>query len=81
MRFEEIKDILLQQDEEFRRLADEHRQFDQELKDLSSRKYLAPQDQLREVELKKRKLQLKDRMLEIAADYRKEHQREAGSGG
>ena len=71
MRFEEIKEILLRQDEEFQRLADEHKRYDDELRDLSGRKYLTPPDQLREVELKKKKLQLKDRMLEIAAEYRK----------
>ena len=71
MRFEEIKEILLRQDEEFQRLADEHKRYDDELRDLSRRKYLTPPDQLHEVELKKKKLQLKDRMLEIAAEYRK----------
>lgn len=71
MRFEEIKEILLRQDGEFQRLADEHKRYDDELRDLSGRKYLTPHDQLREVELKKKKLQLKDRMLEIAAEYRK----------
>ena len=71
MRFEEIKEILLRQDEEFQRLADEHKRYDDELRDLSGRKYLTPHDQLHEVELKKKKLQLKDRMLEIAAEYRK----------
>jgi len=71
MRFEEIKEILLRQDEEFQRLANEHKRYDEELRDLSGRKFLTPNDQLREVELKKKKLQLKDRMLEIAAEYRK----------
>ncbi len=74
MRFEEIKEILLRQDEEFQRLADEHKRHDDELRDLSGRKFLTPHDQLREVELKKKKLQLKDRMLEIAAEYRKNNQ-------
>lgn len=71
MWFEEIKDILIQQDEVFRNLAGEHKQYDKELKELSHRKYLTPEDQQREIELKKKKLLLKDRMLEIAAEYRK----------
>ena len=71
MRYEEIKEILIKEDDEFHRLADEHKSYDDELKELSRRRYLTPQEQLREVELKKMKLARKDRMMEIAAEYRK----------
>ncbi len=69
MQFEEVKQVLIRDNEEFRLLADEHRQCDEELKELSRRKYLSPEDQFHEVELKKQKLALKDRMLQMAQDY------------
>lgn len=74
MWFEEIKEILMQESEDFRTLAVEHKKYDHELKDLAQRRYLSAEDQQREVELKKKKLLLKDRMLELAAAYRKTHQ-------
>ena len=74
MWFEEIKEILMRDSEEFRQVAQEHRKYDTELKDLSNRRYLSPDDQLREVELKKMKLALKDRMLAMASDYRRKQQ-------
>ena len=73
MRYEELKEILSREDEEFQRLADEHKSYDEELKELSRRRYLTPQEQLREVELKKMKLARKDRMMEIAAQYQRTH--------
>jgi len=72
MRFEELKEILMKENEEFQRLAGEHKSYDEELKELARRRYLTPQEQLREVELKKMKLARKDRMMEIAADYQRQ---------
>jgi uncharacterized protein YdcH (DUF465 family) len=74
MWFEEIKEILMQEDEEFREVAQEHKKYDSELKELSNRRYLSPEDQLREVELKKMKLSLKDKMLAMASEYRRKTQ-------
>ncbi|MBP7865205.1 MAG: DUF465 domain-containing protein [Acidobacteria bacterium] len=74
MWFEEIKELLMAEDEQFRRIAAEHRRLDKELADLSSRKYLSPEDQRLEAELKKKKLAAKDRMLRMAEEYRKAHE-------
>jgi uncharacterized protein YdcH (DUF465 family) len=63
--FEELKRQLLQTDEEFRRLATQHHDLDEKLHNLAGRHYLSQPEQLEEVTLKKRKLQLKDRMESI----------------
>jgi uncharacterized protein YdcH (DUF465 family) len=60
--FEELKRQLLQTDEEYRQLATQHHDLDAKLHDLTARHYLSEPEQLEEVTLKKRKLQLKDQM-------------------
>ena len=60
----EIK-ALLQTDEEFNQLAAQHHQLEDRLHQLTSKHYLSEPEQVEEVNLKKRKLQLKDRMEEI----------------
>jgi len=68
--FEELKRQLLQSDEEFRRLATQHHDLDEKLHNLASRNYLSQPEQLEEVTLKKRKLQLKDQMESIIRRHR-----------
>jgi uncharacterized protein YdcH (DUF465 family) len=60
--FEELKRKLLQTDEEFRQLATQHHDLDERIHNLSSRHYLSEPEQLEEIQLKKRKLYLKDQM-------------------
>jgi uncharacterized protein YdcH (DUF465 family) len=62
---QQLREKLLQTDEEFRALSEKHHQLDERLHDLSSRSYLADSEQVEETTLKKRKLQLKDRMEDI----------------
>ena len=63
--FEELKRQLLQSDEEFRQLATQHHDLDERLHNLAIRNYLSEPEQLEEVTMKKRKLQLKDQMESI----------------
>ena len=60
--FEELKRKLLQTDEEYRQLATQHHALDEKIQHLAARNYLSQPEQLEEVRLKKRKLQLKDQM-------------------
>ena len=60
--FEELKRQLLQTDEEFRQLATQHHDLDEQIHNLATRHYLSEPEQIEEVTLKKRKLQLKDQM-------------------
>jgi uncharacterized protein YdcH (DUF465 family) len=66
----QLRELLLQSDEEFRDLALKHHELDDRLHELSSRPYLSESEQLEEVQLKKRKLQLKDKMEDILRNHR-----------
>jgi uncharacterized protein YdcH (DUF465 family) len=62
---QELREQLLQTDDEFRALSAKHHELDDRLHELGSKSYLADAEQLEETTLKKRKLQLKDRMEDI----------------
>ena len=65
-----LKELLLQTDEEFNRLAARHHELDDRLHELSSKHYLSEPEHLEQVNLKKQKLQLKDRMEDILRRHR-----------
>ncbi len=67
---QQLRENLLQTDEEFRRLATQHRDLETRLGELSSQLYRTGQEELEKATLKKRKLQLKDRMEEILRQRR-----------
>ena len=63
---QEIRNSLLQSDEQYRKLFEQHHQLDDRLNELTDRHYLSSSEQLEEVTLKKRKLALKDQMEQLA---------------
>lgn len=67
---QELKELLLKTDEEYRQLATQHHELDDRLHALSGKTYLSEPEQLEEVTLKKRKLHLKDRMEDILRRHR-----------
>ena len=58
----ELKDQLLQSDAAFRQLVIEHHDLDERIRHLTSQSFLSTHEQIEEVSLKKRKLQLKDQI-------------------
>jgi uncharacterized protein YdcH (DUF465 family) len=70
---QDIKELLLQTDEEFNKLAVKHHELEHRLRELTAKPYLSEPEQLEEVTLKKRKLQLKDRMEDILRLHRRPH--------
>jgi uncharacterized protein YdcH (DUF465 family) len=74
---EELKELLLRTDDEFRQLAIKHSELDSRLHDLATKHYLSEPEQLEEVTLKKRKLALKDRMENILRRTRTRDQESA----
>ena len=66
---QDIKNLLLQNDDRYRQLAEQHHQLDSRLHQLIDKHYLSTSEQLEEITLKKRKLALKDQMEEIAREY------------
>ena len=63
----------LQADEEFNTLAVQHHQLEDRLHELTANHYLSEPEQVEEVTLKKKKLQLKDRMEDIMRRHRQDH--------
>jgi uncharacterized protein YdcH (DUF465 family) len=59
------REALIDSDPEFHDLADKHHQLEDRLHELTAKHYLSEPEQVEEVTLKKRKLQLKDRMENI----------------
>jgi uncharacterized protein YdcH (DUF465 family) len=66
---QEVKNLLLQNDDQYRQLAEQHHQLDNRLHQLIDKHYLSTSEQLEETTLKKRKLAIKDRMEQIAREY------------
>jgi uncharacterized protein YdcH (DUF465 family) len=72
---QEVKNFLLQSDQQFRTLAEQHHQLDDRLHQLIEKHYLSDTEQLEEVTLKKKKLALKDQMETIVREYARQHSR------
>lgn len=60
-----LKEELLNGDEELNELVAKHHELEDRLHQLTSKHYLSEPEQVEEVNLKKRKLQIKDRMEDI----------------
>jgi uncharacterized protein YdcH (DUF465 family) len=60
------RDILLETDAEYQRLAEQHQHYEAELQKISKAPYLSSEDLLEEIKLKKMKLHCKDEMERIA---------------
>ena len=56
--------------DEYRQLEAQHHQYESRLGELADKAVLSDEEQVEEITLKKKKLQLKDRMQEIARRYR-----------
>ncbi len=69
---QELKNLLLQTSEQYRQLAARHHELDDRLHSLSSKHFLSEPEQIEEITLKKRKLQLKDQMESLLRTYRQD---------
>jgi len=69
---QEVRELLMARDADFQRLAQEHSQYEIQLDRLSNQTYLNSEDLLLEIELKKRKLRVKDEMEILVARRRRE---------
>ena len=63
------REILLEKNAEYQQLATEHSKYEAELERLSKSAYLNSEDLLEEINLKKLKLRVKDRMEQIALGH------------
>jgi len=68
----QVRDLLLANNEEFRRLSQEHQQYSQRLDSLINKRYLSEDEKVEEVRLKKLKLRLKDEMERLESQFRRQ---------
>jgi len=71
---EKVRDSLRITNREFRRLEGLHQRYEQELESLNKTPYLSQDQEVKKTELKKLKLQAKDRMAQIIREYRNQIQ-------
>jgi hypothetical protein len=67
-----LTDSSLLQNEEYRRLNEEHHEYESRLSALSAKAVLSDDEQVEESTLKKKKLSVKDRMYSLARQVRGE---------
>ncbi len=70
MREEEIIEILKRENEEFKKLYEEHRQLDSILDEMNKKPYLTPDEEIEKKRMQKEKLQKKDKMAEMVRQYK-----------
>ncbi len=66
----QVRDLLIANNEEFKRLALEHSQYSQRLDTLTQKRFLSEDEKIEEVRLKKLKLRLKDQMERLEQQFR-----------
>ena len=67
---QQLRQVLLQSDEEFRGLAEQHNELDARLNELLGHAHPSNAEEVEKATLKKRKLQVKDRMERILHRHR-----------
>jgi len=60
---EELRSVLSDRDDDFRRWSEEHHQYEARLAELAGKTMLSVDEEVEEKQLKKRKLALKDQMV------------------
>lgn len=73
MNDEEIKELLRRENEQFRKLDEEHRSLKSLLAEMDRKVYLSADEEMERKKLQKLKLSKKDRMAELIREYRKSH--------
>jgi len=71
MKEAEVVDILRNENEEYKKLEDEHRKLNEYLDEMSKKKYLSSEEEMEKKKLQKQKLQYKDKLAKIIRDYKK----------
>lgn len=65
----ELKEKLIKENEEFRKVYQLHQQCEEQLESLRKKTYFSDEQKLEEKQLKKRKLALKDKMYHLMSKY------------
>lgn len=68
---QEIAEILFRENEEYKKLGEEHRSLDKMLAEIDKKIYLTAEEEIERKRIQKLKLSKKDRMAELIREYKK----------
>ena len=71
MKEREIVEFLKKDNDEFKKLSEEHRRLDVLLAEIDNKRFLTSEEEVERKKLQKQKLLKKDRMAELVRDYKK----------
>ena len=71
MKEQEIIESLKKENEEFKKLLEEHHDLDATLAEMDKKVYLTPEEEIERKKLQKLKLAKKDKMAEFIRDFRR----------
>jgi uncharacterized protein YdcH (DUF465 family) len=70
MKEKDLKERLKQENEEFRKAAELHQKYENDLMNFQKKKFMTDEEKLQEKEIKKKKLRLKDKMHLMMEEYK-----------
>lgn len=73
MKEQEIAEILLKENEEYKKLGEEHKSLEEALAEIDKKVHLTAEEEVERKRIQKLKLVKKDRMAEIIREYKKSH--------
>ncbi len=73
MKEQEIVELLKKENDEFRRLSEEHRSLDMVLAEIDSKRFLTQEEEIERKRIQKQKLMKKDQMAVFVREYKKSH--------
>lgn len=73
MKEQQIADVLGKENEEFRKLGEEHKNLEEILAEMNNKVYLTSEEEIEKKRIQKLKLVKKDRMAELVREYKKRH--------
>lgn len=73
MKENEIIEILRKENQEFKKIEEEHRSLDEKICAMDKTRYLSPEKELERKSLQKKKLAKKDQMAVLVRDYKQSH--------
>ena len=71
MKEAEVVDILRNENEEYKKLEEEHQKLNEYLDEMSKKKYLSSEEEIEKKKLQKKKLHYKDKLAQLIREYKK----------
>ncbi len=71
MKEEEIIEVLKKENEEFKKLSEEHRKLEKLLGEIDSKRFLTAEEEFERKKIQKQKLLKKDKMAVLIREYKK----------